>query len=94
MPIADAAESLRWARRAPDLSRTGILDEAEVTFCEDILVELWLLADEPLIDQLAQPQARRAAGAGPAGLPWPRQRAAGSVCRVRRWEANDAELNS
>jgi len=56
MPIADAAESLRWARRAPDLSRTGILDEAEVTFCEDILVEVWLLADEPLIDQLAQPE--------------------------------------
>jgi DNA-binding PucR family transcriptional regulator len=25
-----------------------------VTFCEDYLVELWLLADEPLVDQLAR----------------------------------------
>jgi len=54
MPMADAGDSLRWARRALELSRAGIIDEGEVTFCEDILVELWLLADEPLIDQLAQ----------------------------------------
>ena len=54
MPIADAAESL--GRRALGLSRAGILDEAEMASCEDILVELGLLADEPLIDQLAQPR--------------------------------------
>ncbi len=45
---------MRWARRALALSRAGIIDAGEVTFCEDYLVELWLLADEPLIDQLAR----------------------------------------
>jgi len=54
MPIAGAANSLRWARRALELNRAGIVGDGEVTFCEDMLVELWLLADEPLIDQLAQ----------------------------------------
>jgi DNA-binding PucR family transcriptional regulator len=52
--MAGAGDSLRWARRAVDLSRAGVVDHGEVTFCEDMLVELWLLADEPLIDQLAQ----------------------------------------
>jgi PucR C-terminal helix-turn-helix domain len=51
VPIGDAADSLRWARRALVLSRTGIIG-GPVTFCEEHLVELWLLADEALIDQL------------------------------------------
>ena len=54
MPIAEAGHSLRWARRALALSRAGIISAGEVTFCEDFLVELWLLADDALIDQLAQ----------------------------------------
>jgi hypothetical protein len=54
VPLSEAAHSLRWARRALALSRAGIIDADEVTFCEDYLVELWLLADEPLIDQLAR----------------------------------------
>ena len=54
VPLADAAHSLRWARRALALSRAGIIDPGELIFCEDYLVELWLLADEPLIDQLAR----------------------------------------
>jgi hypothetical protein len=57
--MTEAAHSLRWARRALALSRAGTIDAGEVTFCEDYLVELWLLADEPLIDQLAR---RRLAG--------------------------------
>jgi hypothetical protein len=52
--LTEAAHSLRWARRALALSRDGIIDAGQVTFCEDYLVELWLLADEPLIDQLAR----------------------------------------
>jgi hypothetical protein len=54
VPLAEAAHSLRWARRALALSRAGIIDVGEVAFCEDYLVELWLLADEALIDQLAR----------------------------------------
>jgi len=54
VPLAEAAHSLRWARQALALSRDGIIDAGEVVFCEDYLVELWLLADEPLIDQLAR----------------------------------------
>ena len=59
VPMADARNSLRWARRALALSRAGIIGDDEVTFCEDVLVELWLLADDALIDQLA---ARRLSG--------------------------------
>jgi len=65
VPLAEAAHSLRWARRALTLSRAGIIDAGEVTFCEDYLVELWLLADEPLIDQLARRRLGAVAGLGP-----------------------------
>jgi len=54
VPMTDARDSLRWARRALTLSRAGIIADDEVTFCEDVLVELWLLADDALIDQLAK----------------------------------------
>jgi len=64
VPLSEAAHSLRWARRALALSRAGIIDADEVTFCEDYLVELWLLADEPLIDQLAR---RRLGGVADLG---------------------------
>ena len=64
VPLAEAAHSLRWARRALALSRAGIIDAGEVAFCEDYLVELWLLADEALIDQLAR---RRLGGLADVG---------------------------
>jgi len=54
VPLAEAVHSLRWARQALALSRDRIIPADPVTFCEDYLVELWLLADEPLIDQLAR----------------------------------------
>jgi hypothetical protein len=54
MPIAEAWHSLRWARRALALRRAGILDGGAAIFCEDFLVEMWLLADDALIDQLAK----------------------------------------
>jgi PucR C-terminal helix-turn-helix domain len=64
VPIAEAAHSLRWARRALALSRDGIIDADKVVFCEDYLVEMWLLADEQLIDQLAQRRLGAVAGLG------------------------------
>jgi hypothetical protein len=70
VPMADATHSLRWARRALSLAKAGILGDADVTFCEDYLVELWLLADDRLIDQLAQ---RRLGGLSALG-PGQRQR--------------------
>jgi hypothetical protein len=56
VPMADAGHSLRWARRALALRRSGILGGPPVIFCEDHLVELWLLADDTLIDALASRQ--------------------------------------
>jgi DNA-binding PucR family transcriptional regulator len=46
------------------LSRDGIIDADKVVFCEDYLVEMWLLADEPLIDQLARRRLGAVAGLG------------------------------
>ena len=66
VPLPEAAHSLRWARRALTLSRDGIIDAGQVTFCEDYLVELWLLADEPLMDQLARRRLGAVADLGPA----------------------------
>jgi len=65
VPLAQAAHSLRWARQALALSRDGIIDAGPVTFCEDYLVDLWLLADEPLIDQLARRRLGGVAELGP-----------------------------
>jgi hypothetical protein len=66
VPVAEAAHSLRWARQALSLSRAGIIDAGQVTFCEDYLVELWLLADEPLVAQLARRRLGAVAELGPA----------------------------
>jgi hypothetical protein len=66
VPLTQAPDSLRWAQRALALSHAGIIDAGPVTFCEDYLVELWLLADEPLIDQLARRRLGAVAGLGPA----------------------------
>jgi hypothetical protein len=66
VPIADAAQSLRWTRRALALSRAGIIGDRQVTFCEEYLVELWLLADEALIDQLGKRRLSALATLSPA----------------------------
>jgi hypothetical protein len=54
VPLARAAESLRWARRVLDLVHEEIIDDGSLTLCEDHLVTLWLLSDGPLIDQIAR----------------------------------------
>ena len=54
VPLGDAWHSLRWARRGLALARSGIIDGDRGTFCEDHLEELWLLADDALIDHVAR----------------------------------------
>ncbi|WP_119727782.1 helix-turn-helix domain-containing protein [Thermomonospora amylolytica] len=52
--LAQAADSLRWARQALDLAVRGVIDEGRITYCHDHLLTLWLLADPALVDQLAR----------------------------------------
>ncbi|WP_233157378.1 MULTISPECIES: PucR family transcriptional regulator [Amycolatopsis] len=54
VPLAEAAVSLRWARRAMELSVRGILPRTPVLHADDHLATLWLLADEFLIGQLRE----------------------------------------
>jgi sugar diacid utilization regulator len=53
VPLAQAADSLRWARRALGLALDGVLD-GPVTLCEENLVALWLLSDPALVEQLTR----------------------------------------
>ncbi|WP_149260329.1 helix-turn-helix domain-containing protein [Actinomadura sp. K4S16] len=53
MPLAQAPDSLRWARRALGLALDGVLD-GPVTLCEENLVALWLLSDPALVEQLTR----------------------------------------
>ncbi|TDC48579.1 PucR family transcriptional regulator [Actinomadura sp. KC345] len=54
MPAGQAADSLRWARRALDLALDGVLGDDPVTLCEENLVSLWLLSDPALVEQLTR----------------------------------------
>ena len=54
VPLADAADSLRWARQALALAENGTIDAGPLVFCEDHLVTLWLLSDAALADQVSQ----------------------------------------
>ena len=56
VPLADAADSLRWARQALALAEAGIIDAGPLVYCEDHLVTLWLLSDSALADQVSQRQ--------------------------------------
>jgi hypothetical protein len=56
VPLASAADSLRWAEQALTLADTGIIDDGQVLACDDHLVTLWLLSDSALADQVAQRQ--------------------------------------
>ncbi len=51
--LTGAADSLRWARTALRLVAGGALPDVPVTWCAEHLTTLWLLADAPLADQLA-----------------------------------------
>lgn len=56
VPLADAADSLRWARQAMTLAADGIIGGGQVVFCEDHLVTLWLMSDIALADQVCRRQ--------------------------------------
>ncbi|MEE1927062.1 helix-turn-helix domain-containing protein [Streptomyces sp. TRM 70351] len=56
VPVAQAAQSLRWARQALTLVESGAIPKNPVTFCDDHLLTLWLTADTALTDQLARRQ--------------------------------------
>ncbi len=56
VPLADAADSLRWARQAYSLAAAGIINGGRVTYCEEHLVTLWLLSDTALADQVCRRQ--------------------------------------
>jgi DNA-binding CsgD family transcriptional regulator len=54
VPLADAADSLRWARQALALAEAGTIDAGPLIYCEDHLVTLWLLSDSALADQVSR----------------------------------------
>ncbi|MEV0090811.1 helix-turn-helix domain-containing protein [Streptomyces sp. NPDC050738] len=54
VPLANASDSLRWARQVLDLIETGIIDDAPTALCDDHMVTMWLLSDLPLLNQLAE----------------------------------------
>lgn len=56
VPRAEAADSLRWARRALELAKAGKIEDRPVTFCEEHLVTLWLHADPALTRHLVSRQ--------------------------------------
>ena len=56
VPLADAADSLRWARQALALAEAGTIDAGPLVYCEDHLVTLWLLSDSALADQVGRRQ--------------------------------------
>ncbi|WP_412516551.1 helix-turn-helix domain-containing protein [Actinomadura madurae] len=62
VPLAEAGDSLRWARQALALVEAGVLEDGGPTLCERHLLELWLLSDRALLDQLARRELAVLAG--------------------------------
>ena len=56
VPLAGAADSLRWAQQALALAGSDVIDDAPMIRCEDHLITLWLLSDAKLADQVVQHQ--------------------------------------
>ncbi|WP_394434597.1 helix-turn-helix domain-containing protein [Streptomyces sp. SGAir0957] len=54
VPTAQAADSLRWARRVLQLVDDDIVADAQVLDCADHLVTLWLLSDPALVAEIAR----------------------------------------
>ncbi|MEU1890487.1 helix-turn-helix domain-containing protein [Streptomyces pristinaespiralis] len=65
VPTADAADSIRWARRLLDFIDSGVVDDAPLTFCSDHMLTLWLLSDPALLNQLAERELAPLAGLTP-----------------------------
>ncbi|MDL4775554.1 helix-turn-helix domain-containing protein [Actinomadura xylanilytica] len=54
VPLADAADSLRWAKETLALVEAGVVEDGGPTLCEHHMLALWLLSDGALLDQLAR----------------------------------------
>lgn len=54
VPLAEAVNSLRWARQALELAEDGVLGADRVIRCADCLPTLWLTSDNALLEQLAR----------------------------------------
>lgn len=65
VPTADAADSIRWARRLLDFIDSGVVDDAPLTFCSDHMLTLWLLSDPALLNHLAERELAPLAGLTP-----------------------------
>jgi hypothetical protein len=61
VPLAEAADSLHWARQALALSRAGIIPPGKLITCDDHLLTLWL-SEGRLLRQLAKQQFASLAG--------------------------------
>jgi hypothetical protein len=53
VPVAGAADSVRWARRVLQFVDDGVVPDAPLVRCEDHLTTLWLLSDPALVGHLA-----------------------------------------
>lgn len=53
VPLSAAADSQRWARRALELARAGVIGDAGLIRCADHVLELLLLADRALVERAA-----------------------------------------
>jgi DNA-binding CsgD family transcriptional regulator len=56
VPLADAADSLRWARQALALAESGAIETGQLVHCEDHLLTLWLMSDSALAEQVSRRQ--------------------------------------
>jgi DNA-binding CsgD family transcriptional regulator len=56
VPLADAADSLRWARQALALAESGAIEAGQIVHCEDHLLSLWLMSDSALAEQISRRQ--------------------------------------
>ncbi|WP_081239729.1 helix-turn-helix domain-containing protein [Streptomyces viridosporus] len=62
VPVAQAADSVRWARRVLQLVDDGVVPDVPLLRCEDHLITLWLLSDPALVDHLAARELAPLAG--------------------------------
>ncbi|WP_374204041.1 helix-turn-helix domain-containing protein [Streptomyces sp. HPF1205] len=50
--LAEAGDSLRWARQTLSLAEAGVIEDSPVALSEDHLLPLWLLGDTALAQQM------------------------------------------
>ncbi|WP_326752556.1 helix-turn-helix domain-containing protein [Streptomyces hirsutus] len=66
VPLAQTADSVRWARRVLQLVDDGVVPDAPLIPCADHLTTLWLLSDPALVDHLAARELAPLGGLSPS----------------------------